>query len=136
MSMVRERPPAAPGSRDRLPARLPGLRVALEQEREFRVKHLAADLRTDPTLPETAGDWTNSRVLREIAQTLAAGARHALASIERALHRMQIGEYGLAAAGGQGYRSPSCGPCLGQRYAWVVDRSLRSLRIWRPSHGR
>jgi len=103
MSMVRERSRTVPGTRDLLQARLPGLRAALEQEREFRVEQLAdlaAGLHRDRTTVNPS-DSTDSRVLREISQMLAAGARHAWAALNGALNQMEIGGYGLCAACGQ-----------------------------------
>jgi DnaK suppressor protein len=100
MSTMRELSPTAAATSDLLKALLPGLRAALEQEREFRVEQLtdlAADLRAHPTPAGTSGESAEERILREIAHTLASGARQALDSIERALHQMDTGEYGFCA---------------------------------------
>jgi DnaK suppressor protein len=71
-----------PGSdlRDHLPA----LRIALLQQRRFRTEQLA-DLRA--TVPADP-------VQEEVTETLRRGARIALAGIDAALDRMDLGRYG------------------------------------------
>ena len=83
------------GGRD---LRLPVLRAALEQQRDFRREQLARiDLRRPTTGSPATADSTDrgaGRAVREVEALVAAGARRALADIEVALARMQAGRYG------------------------------------------
>jgi RNA polymerase-binding transcription factor DksA len=84
----------------RLVRQLPALRDELERQRDFREEQLA-HLNThenNRTLlagygPHTA-DADAARALREVRAAVAAGARQALADIERALARISDGTYG------------------------------------------
>jgi len=77
-------PTANPDPTSDLHGHLPSLRVALLQQRRFRIQQLA-DLRA--ALPVDA-------VQEEVSKTLRRGARTALADIEAALQRMDRGRYG------------------------------------------
>ncbi|MGH3781650.1 MAG: TraR/DksA family transcriptional regulator [Pseudonocardiaceae bacterium] len=81
---------------DQLAEYLPNLREALERERDFRVEQLAelaADARRDAPCAQSPEADTEAAV-REVAVMIAAGARQALAGIERALAAMRTGRYG------------------------------------------
>jgi RNA polymerase-binding transcription factor DksA len=85
------------GCGDRFDGRLLGLRKALEREREFRIEQLvelAGDARHCWHVGQASEEPFPARIPHEIAATLAAGARHALDEIDRALHRMEVGDYG------------------------------------------
>ena len=63
---------------------LPALRTALLQQRRFRIEQLTALAAAAPA----------DRAQEEVAETLRLGARVALAGIEAALGRMDVGTYG------------------------------------------
>lgn len=89
---------------NRLEDHLPSLRKALEEHRDFRVEQLA-ELARDQTA--SARSWEAEAeaeagagagaAAREVASLIAAGARQALADIERALGAMDAGTYGRCA---------------------------------------
>jgi DnaK suppressor protein len=102
------RPPAvcAPNSvlpawrDDGLVSRLPVLRAALEQQRDFRREQLAQvdwDQRTGRSLRTNGAagqDYEAVLARREVEALVAAGAQRALADIDLALARMHTGHYG------------------------------------------
>ena len=69
--------------------RIPALRAALEQQRRFRIDQLA-ELNTASLMPVARGNdsW------EEVALAVRAAARTALADIEAALHRIELGRFG------------------------------------------
>ena len=83
---------------DGLVSRLPVLRAALEQQRDFRREQLTqvdGDQRTRTRTNGAAGqDHEAVLARREVEALVAAGARRALADIELALVRMRTGDYG------------------------------------------
>ncbi|MDQ2884208.1 MAG: hypothetical protein M3Y48_24460 [Actinomycetota bacterium] len=93
----RERVRSRIGKRsDQLEEYSPNLREALEREREFRVEQLteiAADARRDTPCGQSP-DADAEAAVRAVTDVIAAGARQALADIERALTAMRTGHYG------------------------------------------
>ncbi len=93
----RERVRSRIGKRsDQLAEYLPSLREALERERDFRVEQLAElaiDARRDAPCAQSPEADTEAAI-REVTFMIAAGARQALADIERALAAMRTGHYG------------------------------------------
>ncbi|MGH3857459.1 MAG: TraR/DksA family transcriptional regulator [Pseudonocardiaceae bacterium] len=94
----RERVRSRIGKRsDQLEEYLPNLREALEREREFRVEQLAelaADAQRDAAPCAQSPQADTEAAVREVTFMIAAGARQALAGIERALAAMRTGRYG------------------------------------------
>lgn len=89
--------------RDHRSRRLRALRRKLEQHRAFRREQLAqfdAAVETSAYASSAAvvGVSTENPALREVAISVAAGARQALANIEEALDSMAEGRYGLCRA--------------------------------------
>lgn len=89
---------------DHPPWRLLALRHKLEHHREFRREQLAqleaaAESAASPS-PVALADrtTTDSPALREVATSVATGARQALANIEEALAGMADGHYGICRA--------------------------------------
>ncbi|MGH3548811.1 MAG: TraR/DksA family transcriptional regulator [Pseudonocardiaceae bacterium] len=75
---------------------MPNLCEALERERDFRMEQLAelaADARRDAPCAQSSETDTEA-ALREVTFVITAGARQALAGIERALAAMRTGHYG------------------------------------------
>ncbi|MDQ2789021.1 MAG: hypothetical protein M3Y73_04660 [Actinomycetota bacterium] len=94
----RERVRSRIGKRsDQLAEYLPSLREALERERDFRVEQLAVDARRDAPCAQSP-DADTEAAIREVTFMIAAGARQALADIERALAAMRTGHYGCCEA--------------------------------------
>lgn len=77
-------------------AGLPVLHAMLEEQRRFRLDQLAelADGSLDCVGSSAERDPSADAARVEVAATLAAGARQALADIEAALARMRAGHYG------------------------------------------
>ncbi len=103
MDVQRERTGARFAARkrsSRLEDHLPSLRKALEEHRDFRVEQLA-ELARDRTASarswEAEAEAEAGAAAREVASLIAAGARQALADIERALGAMDAGTYGRCA---------------------------------------
>ena len=85
-------------SPDTLVARLPALRVTLEEQRRFRREQLAHLDGSAATADSGRADDQNraaAPALREVDDLVATGARRALADIELALLRMSTGRYGI-----------------------------------------
>jgi len=91
---------------DVLVSRLPVLRAALEQQRDFRREQLAHVDVHQPTPGSPVADDPADRdavpALREVEALVTAGARRALADIELALARMHTGRYGHCRVCGTG----------------------------------
>jgi len=81
---------------NRLEDHLPSLRKALEEHRDFRVEQLA-ELARDQTASVRSWEAGAGAAAREVASLIAAGARQALADIERALGAMDADTYGRCA---------------------------------------
>jgi DnaK suppressor protein len=75
---------ASPDPGSDLREHVPALRIALLQQRRFRTEQLAGLRATVPADPAQ----------EEVAETLRRGARIALAGIDAALDRMDVGRYG------------------------------------------
>jgi RNA polymerase-binding transcription factor DksA len=70
-----------------LAAHLPQLRLALEEQRRFRLEQLTA----------LAGAPDSDDVHDQVSEILRAGAVSALTEVEHALHRLRVGSYGRCA---------------------------------------
>jgi len=103
---------------------LPVMREALECERAFRVEQLTE---------LSVGTWGGSRsaerepggaedALREVDALIVAGARQALADIERALGAIRAGQYG---------RCEDCGEAIPLAVLRVVPQSRRCVECQR-----
>jgi len=82
--------------RDELGECLPALRESLERERAFRVEQLnrlTIGTRRDPVRGKPGADAAGD-ALREVDAVVLAGARQALADIDRALAAIRAGQYG------------------------------------------
>lgn len=91
---------------DFLVSRLPVLRAALEQQRDFRREQLAHVDVHQPTHGSPVMDDPTDRdaamAMREVEALVRTGARRALADIELALARMHTGCYGYCRVCGAG----------------------------------
>lgn len=133
------------------------MRRQLERHREFRREQLAvvgapaADVRC-PSLATSVKDPARAPELREVAASVIAGARNALANIEAALVNMDDGRYGICDACEAGISAqlleaiPETLLCLdcqqrpgrgaGRARSFPPGRHGRSSQRKRPAHRR